>query len=123
MSASGLDGQEGGPATWGLVCVVKYLPRFARSCARAPRSALFPYRAAGGNAFLTSTTDTPTLLSRIAAMVDQAEYFVIMKGTLGEQRRRRRRRMALRWTGTRVNGELTLRFLAASSSPPPSQAP
>ena len=45
--------------------------------------ALFPYRQGGGNAYLTETTDTPRLLGRIAAMIDQADYFVIMKGTLG----------------------------------------
>lgn len=40
-------------------------------------------RRTGGNEYLSKVTETPTLLTRIEAMVDASPYFVIMNGTLG----------------------------------------
>lgn len=45
-------------------------------------SQLFKARS-GGNQYLTTTTDTPTLLDRIQRMIQECSYFVIMPGTLG----------------------------------------
>ena len=44
---------------------------------------LFPHRSGGGNAFLTEVTATGSLLERIQAMIGQADYFIVMPGTLG----------------------------------------
>lgn len=43
---------------------------------------LFKNRA-GGNEFLSKSVAAPTLLTRIEAMIDGADYFVVMQGTLG----------------------------------------
>lgn len=44
---------------------------------------LFRARDARGNAHLTEAVNTPSLLSRIDAMVQRASCFVAMRGTLG----------------------------------------
>lgn len=55
--------------------------RDAATLAPARRS-LFPYRGRGGNDYLTRVVEAPSLLSRIETMLDAADYFVVMKGTL-----------------------------------------
>jgi uncharacterized protein (TIGR00730 family) len=44
---------------------------------------LFRARSATGNAYLTKATETPTLLTRIEYILDKADCYVVMPGTLG----------------------------------------
>lgn len=44
---------------------------------------LFPTRNTAGNSYLTRKIDTPTLLTRIECLVQNASYFICLPGTLG----------------------------------------
>lgn len=46
-------------------------------------TSLFKARSTGGNEYLTTVTDTPTLLDRIKYIIEQCDYFIVLPGTLG----------------------------------------
>jgi uncharacterized protein (TIGR00725 family) len=46
-------------------------------------TSLFTARGPGGNPYLTTTTDTPSLMARIAYLADAGAHFLVLPGTLG----------------------------------------